>query len=165
MPSHTLVPFLSKTVVLSHTGFVAFFIAACVMNFERSIGLVVLTCLAVASKAYDLLKKYKGDSFQRCLAPTVSLFQKNLRWIKWHVDVIYLYFVYCRWWFDSLLTLSRPPQGFHRVRRGLADCLARSGHKSTTRTTDFLCRHLRVCPAFIHLLSKSPSCQYFLNDP
>uniref|UniRef100_A0A8C4Z6Q3 Solute carrier family 28 member 1 n=1 Tax=Gadus morhua TaxID=8049 RepID=A0A8C4Z6Q3_GADMO len=64
-------------------GFVAFFIAACVMNFERSIGLVVLTCLAVASKAYDLLKKYKGDSFQRCLAPTVSLFQKNLRWIKW----------------------------------------------------------------------------------
>ncbi|XP_056454471.1 sodium/nucleoside cotransporter 1 [Gadus chalcogrammus] len=64
-------------------GFVAFFVAACVMNFERSIGLVVLTCLAVASKAYDLLKKYKGDSFQRCLAPTVSLFQKNLRWIKW----------------------------------------------------------------------------------
>ena len=72
----------------------AFFIAACVMNFERAIGLVVLTALAVVSKAYDLLKKYKGDSVQRCLAPTVRLFQKNLRWLKWHAELIYLYRVY-----------------------------------------------------------------------
>ncbi|CAL8293715.1 unnamed protein product [Boreogadus saida] len=88
-------------------GFVAFFIAACVMNFERSIGLVVLTCLAVASKAYDLLKKYKGDSFQRCLAPTVSLFQKNLRWIKWVfiVSAVVLLIVWL-----ALDTSQRPEQ-------------------------------------------------------
>ncbi|CAL8355856.1 unnamed protein product [Lota lota] len=91
-------------------GFVGFFIAACVLNFERAIGLVVLTCLAVLSKAYALLKQYKGDSISGCLAPITRCFQENLRWIKWHVDGIYLYSVVLLVVWLALDTIQRPEQ-------------------------------------------------------
>uniref|UniRef100_A0A8C7DAH9 Sodium/nucleoside cotransporter n=1 Tax=Oncorhynchus kisutch TaxID=8019 RepID=A0A8C7DAH9_ONCKI len=42
-------------------GYVAYFITACILDIERSIALVVLTSLAVVSKAYDLVKTYHGD--------------------------------------------------------------------------------------------------------
>ncbi|XP_041965942.1 sodium/nucleoside cotransporter 1 [Alosa sapidissima] len=64
-------------------GYVAYFITACVMNFNRAIGLVVLTSLAVVSKAYDLVKKYKGEDIKRCFKPAHRCFKSNLRWIKW----------------------------------------------------------------------------------
>uniref|UniRef100_A0A3P8YSL5 Sodium/nucleoside cotransporter n=1 Tax=Esox lucius TaxID=8010 RepID=A0A3P8YSL5_ESOLU len=50
-------------------GYVAYFITACVLDFERAIALVVLTSLAVVSKAYDLVKKYKGESITKCFIP------------------------------------------------------------------------------------------------
>uniref|UniRef100_A0A667ZAW2 Sodium/nucleoside cotransporter n=2 Tax=Myripristis murdjan TaxID=586833 RepID=A0A667ZAW2_9TELE len=64
-------------------GYVAFFIAACVLDFQRAIALVVLTSLAVVSKSYDLLKKYKGDSIKQCFKPAGRWFNSNLKWIKW----------------------------------------------------------------------------------
>ncbi|XP_071388285.1 sodium/nucleoside cotransporter 1 [Centroberyx affinis] len=64
-------------------GYVAYFITACVLDFQRAIALVVLTSLAVVSKAYDLLKQYKGDSISQCFKPAARCFRSNLKWIKW----------------------------------------------------------------------------------
>uniref|UniRef100_A0A667ZJE9 Sodium/nucleoside cotransporter n=1 Tax=Myripristis murdjan TaxID=586833 RepID=A0A667ZJE9_9TELE len=69
--------------LLCCAGYVAFFIAACVLDFQRAIALVVLTSLAVVSKSYDLLKKYKGDSIKQCFKPAGRWFNSNLKWIKW----------------------------------------------------------------------------------
>ncbi|XP_028813516.1 sodium/nucleoside cotransporter 1 isoform X2 [Denticeps clupeoides] len=71
------------TLSLLAAGYTAFFITACVKDFNRAIALVVLTCLAVAAAAYDLLKKYKGDDIKRCFKPVHRCFKNNLRWIKW----------------------------------------------------------------------------------
>uniref|UniRef100_A0AAY5K402 Sodium/nucleoside cotransporter n=1 Tax=Esox lucius TaxID=8010 RepID=A0AAY5K402_ESOLU len=57
-------------------GYVAYFITACVLDFERAIALVVLTSLAVVSKAYDLVKKYKGESITKCFIPAQRCFNK-----------------------------------------------------------------------------------------
>ncbi|KAJ3596787.1 hypothetical protein NHX12_003188 [Muraenolepis orangiensis] len=92
---------------LSITGYVAFFITACVLNFERAIGLVVLTCLAIASKAYDLLKTYKGDSISRCFAPVIRCFRANFRWIKWVFIAVAVVFLVA--WL-AVDTIQRPEQ-------------------------------------------------------
>ncbi|XP_014885810.1 sodium/nucleoside cotransporter 1 [Poecilia latipinna] len=64
-------------------GYVAYFIAACVLNFQRAIALVVLTCLAVAAVSYELVKKYQGKSISRFFKPAVRCFKSNLKWLKW----------------------------------------------------------------------------------
>uniref|UniRef100_A0A8C9SAG0 Sodium/nucleoside cotransporter n=1 Tax=Scleropages formosus TaxID=113540 RepID=A0A8C9SAG0_SCLFO len=64
-------------------GYVAYFIAACVLNFQRAIALVVLNCLAVFFIIYDLVKRYKGDSLKRCFRPVERCFRGNVRWLKW----------------------------------------------------------------------------------
>ncbi|XP_019750952.1 sodium/nucleoside cotransporter 1 isoform X2 [Hippocampus comes] len=69
-------------------GYLAYFIAACVLDFERATALVVLTSLVFVSKSYDLIKKYKGKSISRCFRPVARLFKSNLRWLKWVFIVI-----------------------------------------------------------------------------
>uniref|UniRef100_A0A665VEF6 Solute carrier family 28 member 1 n=1 Tax=Echeneis naucrates TaxID=173247 RepID=A0A665VEF6_ECHNA len=64
-------------------GYVAYFIAACVLNFERAIGLVVLTSFAVVAKSYELLKEYKGESISRCFKPVARCFKEKLHWLRW----------------------------------------------------------------------------------
>ncbi|XP_042268362.1 sodium/nucleoside cotransporter 1 [Thunnus maccoyii] len=64
-------------------GYVAYFIAACVLDFHRAIALVVLTSLAVVITSYELLKKYMGKSISQCFKPAVRCFKSNLKWIKW----------------------------------------------------------------------------------
>ncbi|XP_046890105.1 sodium/nucleoside cotransporter 1 [Hypomesus transpacificus] len=64
-------------------GYVAFFITACVLDFQRAIALVILTSLAVVSKTYDLLKTYQGDNIVKCLKPALRCFKANQRWITW----------------------------------------------------------------------------------
>uniref|UniRef100_A0A671XRD6 Sodium/nucleoside cotransporter n=1 Tax=Sparus aurata TaxID=8175 RepID=A0A671XRD6_SPAAU len=74
-----------KCIVLAilGAGYVAYFIAACVLDFQRATGLVVLTSLAVFIKVYELLKQYKGESISRCFKPAVRCFKSNLKWLKW----------------------------------------------------------------------------------
>lgn len=67
----------------SPPGYVAYFIAACVLDFQRATALVVLTVLAVVAKSYELLKEYKGKSISRCFRPAVKCFKSNLKWLKW----------------------------------------------------------------------------------
>ncbi|XP_070828011.1 sodium/nucleoside cotransporter 1 [Chaetodon trifascialis] len=64
-------------------GYVAYFIAACVLDFERATALVVLTCVAVFIASYELVKEYKGESISLCFRPAVRCFRANLKWIKW----------------------------------------------------------------------------------
>ncbi|XP_062861388.1 sodium/nucleoside cotransporter 1 isoform X2 [Trichomycterus rosablanca] len=64
-------------------GYVAYFVAACWLNFQRAIALVVLTSLAVFFTAYDLIKKYKGDSIKNFFKPALRWFKANIRWLKW----------------------------------------------------------------------------------
>uniref|UniRef100_A0A8C7XRH3 Solute carrier family 28 member 1 n=1 Tax=Oryzias sinensis TaxID=183150 RepID=A0A8C7XRH3_9TELE len=63
-------------------GYVAYFIAACVLDFQRATALVVLTILAVVATSYELLMKYKGESISHFLKPAVRCFQSNLKWLK-----------------------------------------------------------------------------------
>uniref|UniRef100_A0A3B4C2V2 Sodium/nucleoside cotransporter n=1 Tax=Pygocentrus nattereri TaxID=42514 RepID=A0A3B4C2V2_PYGNA len=69
-------------------GYVAYFIAACWLDFHRAIALVVLTCVAVFFTVYDLVKKYKGDSIKRIFKPAIRCFKANIRWIKWVFIVV-----------------------------------------------------------------------------
>uniref|UniRef100_A0A3P8TIT2 Sodium/nucleoside cotransporter n=1 Tax=Amphiprion percula TaxID=161767 RepID=A0A3P8TIT2_AMPPE len=64
-------------------GYVAYFIAACVLDFKRATALVVLTCLAVAAQTFELVKKYQGKRISRCFKPLARRFKSNLRWLKW----------------------------------------------------------------------------------
>ncbi|KAM6936819.1 sodium/nucleoside cotransporter 1 [Xenentodon cancila] len=64
-------------------GYVAYFIAACVLDFQRATALVVLTILAIVAKLYELLKTYKGESISRCFRPAVRCFKSKLNWLKW----------------------------------------------------------------------------------
>ncbi|XP_029289215.1 sodium/nucleoside cotransporter 1 [Cottoperca gobio] len=64
-------------------GYVAYFIAACVLDFQRAIALLVLTSLAVVAKSYELVKEYKGESISQCFRPAVRCFTSNLKWLKW----------------------------------------------------------------------------------
>uniref|UniRef100_A0A7N8YB79 Sodium/nucleoside cotransporter n=1 Tax=Mastacembelus armatus TaxID=205130 RepID=A0A7N8YB79_9TELE len=64
--------FLFLIKLFCSVGYVAYFIAACVLDFQRAIALVVLTSLAVVAKSYDLLKEYKGKSIKRCFRPWIS---------------------------------------------------------------------------------------------
>lgn len=67
----------------------AYFIAACVLDFQRATALVVLTSLAVAAVSFELLKKHKGKSISRCFRPAVKCFKSNLKWSKWWVVIFF----------------------------------------------------------------------------
>ncbi|XP_072551937.1 sodium/nucleoside cotransporter 1 [Salminus brasiliensis] len=69
-------------------GYVAYFVAACWLNFQRAIALVVLTSVTVFFTVYDLVKKYKGDSIKRFFKPALRCFKTNIRWIKWVFIVV-----------------------------------------------------------------------------
>ncbi|XP_034032407.1 sodium/nucleoside cotransporter 1 [Thalassophryne amazonica] len=71
-------------------GYVAYFIAACVLDFQRAIALVVLTSLVVASKLYELVKEYKGESIKQCFKPVGKCFESNRTWMKWVFIVVVL---------------------------------------------------------------------------
>ncbi|XP_056111845.1 sodium/nucleoside cotransporter 1 [Rhinichthys klamathensis goyatoka] len=71
-------------------GYVAYFIAACYLDFKRAVALVVLTCLGVFIIACKLVNKYMGDRIKRFFKPAQRCFKSNIRWIKWVFIVIVL---------------------------------------------------------------------------
>uniref|UniRef100_A0A9J8ACC9 Sodium/nucleoside cotransporter n=1 Tax=Cyprinus carpio carpio TaxID=630221 RepID=A0A9J8ACC9_CYPCA len=54
-------------------GYLAYFIAAVYLDFQRAIALVVLTCLGVFIIVCELVNKYKGDSIRRFFKPAQRL--------------------------------------------------------------------------------------------
>nr|XP_046250573.1 sodium/nucleoside cotransporter 1 [Scatophagus argus] len=87
-------------------GYVAYFIAACVLDFKRATALVVLTSLAVVVKSYELLKEYKGESISRCFKPAVRWFKSNLKWMKW-IFIIAVVVLFVVW---LILDTSKRPE-------------------------------------------------------
>ncbi|XP_051953713.1 sodium/nucleoside cotransporter 2-like isoform X1 [Xyrauchen texanus] len=71
-------------------GFLAYFIAAVYLNFQRAISLVVLTCLGVLIIVSNLVNKYKGESIRKFFKPAQRWFKSHLRWMKWVFIVIVL---------------------------------------------------------------------------
>nr|AAH77436.1 Slc28a2-prov protein [Xenopus laevis] len=64
-------------------GFAAFFIAACVLNFNRAVALVVITCVVLFFLGYDLVKKLYGKHIIQFLGPVGGCLKKNRKWLKW----------------------------------------------------------------------------------
>ncbi|XP_028287984.1 sodium/nucleoside cotransporter 1 isoform X2 [Parambassis ranga] len=87
-------------------GYVAYFIAACVLDFQRATALVVLTCLAIVAKSYELLKEYKGENIRDCFSPAVRCFKSNLKWLKW-VFILAVVVLLVLW---LILDTSKRPQ-------------------------------------------------------
>ncbi|XP_029697761.1 sodium/nucleoside cotransporter 1 isoform X2 [Takifugu rubripes] len=87
-------------------GYVAYFVAACVLDFQRATALVVLTVLAVVAKSYELLKEHKGESISRCFRPAVRCFKSNLKWLKW-VFIVVVLVLFVTW---LVLDTSKRPQ-------------------------------------------------------
>ncbi|XP_068168346.1 sodium/nucleoside cotransporter 1 [Antennarius striatus] len=88
-------------------GYVAYFIAACVLDFQRATALVVLTCLAIFAKSFELLTEYRGESISRCFRPAIKCFKSNLKWIKW-VFIVIVLALFVTWL--SVDTSKRPEQ-------------------------------------------------------
>ncbi|XP_005376795.1 PREDICTED: sodium/nucleoside cotransporter 2 [Chinchilla lanigera] len=62
-------------------AYTAYFLAACILDFQRALALFVLTCLAIFVLAQHFLKKLLGKKLTRCLEP---LKRSRLRvWMKW----------------------------------------------------------------------------------
>lgn len=70
-------------ILLYNTGYVAYFVAACWLNFQKATALVVLTSVGVFFTLYEFVKRSKGDTIKHFLKPAVRCFKANIRWIKW----------------------------------------------------------------------------------
>ncbi|XP_077173929.1 sodium/nucleoside cotransporter 1-like [Paroedura picta] len=71
-------------------AYLAYFIAACVLDFQRALALVVLTCLAVVFGLYALVKRWCGATIARLLNPVGKCFQSSWFWLKWVLCVVIL---------------------------------------------------------------------------
>lgn len=61
----------------------AYFIAACVLDFQRALALVVLTCVAVVAVAYEVASEHLGEKVSKVFKPVAKVFKRHYRWIKW----------------------------------------------------------------------------------
>ncbi|XP_023579834.1 sodium/nucleoside cotransporter 2 [Octodon degus] len=62
-------------------AYAAYFLAACILDFQRALALFVITCFVIFVLAYHFLKKFFGKKVTRCLEPW-----KNSRlrvWMTW----------------------------------------------------------------------------------
>ncbi|XP_060115959.1 sodium/nucleoside cotransporter 2-like [Heteronotia binoei] len=68
-------------------AYLAFFIAACYLDFKRALALVILTALAVFLVTYNLVQKLWGAQIVQLLSPLGRCLQRCWPWLKW---VLYL---------------------------------------------------------------------------
>lgn len=76
-------PSLKTRLPLCSAGYVAYFIAACVLDFQRAIALVVLTSLAVGAVSYEVASAHLGERVSKAFRPVVRVFKRHYKWIKW----------------------------------------------------------------------------------
>ncbi|XP_069322668.1 sodium/nucleoside cotransporter 1-like [Eulemur rufifrons] len=87
------------------TGYAAFLLAACILNFRRALALFVLTCVVLAFLAYGLLKRLVAPQLGSCKKPEA---QPRLKlWAKRGLALAALLFLVL--WL-SLDTSRRPKQ-------------------------------------------------------
>ncbi|NXS70250.1 S28A1 protein, partial [Pandion haliaetus] len=74
-----------RMVVLGLLGvaYLCYFIAACWLNFQRALALVVMTAVVVFFICWSLFKKHCGAKVMMLLNPVWKCFQKSCLWLKW----------------------------------------------------------------------------------
>lgn len=65
------------------SGSVAIVIAACVLNFQRAIVLLVISLVTVFFLAWDWMMECYGDRVWEELYPIRDLLSRNWFWMKW----------------------------------------------------------------------------------
>ncbi|KAG9489674.1 hypothetical protein GDO78_005559 [Eleutherodactylus coqui] len=65
------------------SGYTAYFIAACVLDFNRAIALVVITCVVLFFFVYDLLVARFAKHIKHFFKPLGQCLEKNRKWMKW----------------------------------------------------------------------------------
>ncbi|XP_058012460.1 sodium/nucleoside cotransporter 1-like [Ahaetulla prasina] len=71
-------------------GYLAYFVAACYLDYHRALALIILTSLVVAFLAYSLVKKCFGAKIIQMLSPCRKCCQKAWPWLKWVLCAILL---------------------------------------------------------------------------
>ncbi|NWU97139.1 S28A1 protein, partial [Upupa epops] len=64
-------------------AYLCYFIAACWLNFQRALALVVMTAVVVFFICWSLFKKFCGAKVLVLLSPVWKCFQKSWPWLKW----------------------------------------------------------------------------------
>ncbi|XP_004709575.1 sodium/nucleoside cotransporter 2 [Echinops telfairi] len=74
---------LFKRILLSVlcVAYAAYFLAACILDFQRALALFVLTCLVLIILAHRFLKRLLGNKLTKCLKPFENSRLKF--WAKW----------------------------------------------------------------------------------
>ncbi|NXG76854.1 S28A2 protein, partial [Baryphthengus martii] len=74
-----------RRVILGLLGvaYLCYFIAACWLNFQRALALVVMTAVVVFFICWSLFKKHCGAKVLLFLRPVWKRFQKSWPWLKW----------------------------------------------------------------------------------
>ncbi|XP_024423929.2 sodium/nucleoside cotransporter 2 isoform X3 [Desmodus rotundus] len=62
-------------------AYTAYFLAACILDFQRALALFVLTCLVLLVLVHHFLKPFFGKKLTRCLKPFEN--SRLKRWMKW----------------------------------------------------------------------------------
>ncbi|XP_062237813.1 solute carrier family 28 member 3-like isoform X1 [Platichthys flesus] len=76
-------------------GFVAMVIAACVLNLNRAVGLLVLSLVTVLFLVWDWTMERYGDRLWEHLCPIRDLLSRNWFWIRWCIYMSVLVAVVC----------------------------------------------------------------------
>ncbi|KAF1493275.1 Sodium/nucleoside cotransporter 1, partial [Megadyptes antipodes antipodes] len=71
-------------------AYLCYFIAACWLNFQRALALVVMTAVVVFFICWSLFKKHCGAKVLLLLSPVWKGFQKFWPWLKWLLVVGHL---------------------------------------------------------------------------
>ncbi|XP_068616920.1 solute carrier family 28 member 3-like [Brachionichthys hirsutus] len=76
-------------------AFVAIVIAACILNFSRAAGLLVLLLIIAFFLVWDWLMECYGDRAWAKLSPVRDLLSENWYWMRWIICVLVLITVVC----------------------------------------------------------------------
>ncbi|XP_038606611.1 sodium/nucleoside cotransporter 2-like [Tachyglossus aculeatus] len=90
---------------LGCAGYAAYLLSACILNFQRALPLLIITCVVLFFLAYDWCQKRFGEKLKGCLKPLENSCLK--RWLKWGLGAVALVSL-CLWL--GLDTAQRPKQ-------------------------------------------------------
>ncbi|XP_065590377.1 sodium/nucleoside cotransporter 1-like isoform X3 [Cyrtonyx montezumae] len=71
-------------------AYMCYFIAACWLNFQRALALVIITAVIIFFACWSLFKKYCGAKVLTLLSPFWKCLQKSWPWLKWLLCVLLL---------------------------------------------------------------------------
>ncbi|XP_040426279.1 sodium/nucleoside cotransporter 1-like isoform X1 [Cygnus olor] len=71
-------------------AYLCYLIAACWLNFQRALALLIITAVVVFFILWSLFKKHWGAKVLLLLSPVQKCFQKSWPWLKWLLSVVLL---------------------------------------------------------------------------